>query len=101
MAPMPEVVSDTSEPIVCRVTTWYYRRMGLLSALFLLMGLYFFYDGWIGYPRQNEAAAKNEWFEREIVGSPEKKDREIESYEEAQKMGDEHLAAWIKMAREK
>src|SRR6185503_248886 len=96
---MPRAAVDPNEPIICRVTTWYYRRMGLLAAMFLGMGAYFFYDGRAGYPKENEAAAKKAWFEREVIGSAEKKDREIESYEEAQKAGEEHTAAWVKMAR--
>lgn len=98
---MPRTAPDPNEPIVCRVTPWYYRRMGLLAAMLLGMGAYFFYDGRIGYPKENEAAAKKAWFEREVIGSTEKKDREIESYEEAQKAGAEHTAAWVKMARER
>jgi hypothetical protein len=92
---------DPNAPIVCRVTAWYYRRMGLLAAMFLGMGCYFFYDGRIGYVKENRIAAEKERFEREIIGSGEKRDREIESYEEALKQGEEYTAAWVAMARER
>ncbi|MEX2080118.1 MAG: hypothetical protein WEC33_00755, partial [Dehalococcoidia bacterium] len=86
---------DPTAPIVCCVTTWYYRRMGLLAAMFLGMGLYFFYDGRIGYPRDNLAAERKEWFEREVINDPET------GYEAATKQGEEFTAAWLVMAREK
>ena len=54
---MPRAAPDPNDPIVCRVTPWYYRRMGLLAAMFLGMGAYFFYDGRVGYPKENAAAA--------------------------------------------
>lgn len=98
---MSGTAPDPNAVITCRVTAWYYRRMGLLAAMFLGMGLYFCYDGRIGYPKENEAATAKAWFDREIVGGPDKKVREIESYEEARNEGEEHLAAWLKMARDK
>ncbi|MCP5541225.1 MAG: hypothetical protein H7A53_12145 [Akkermansiaceae bacterium] len=48
------------ETIVCPVTPWFYRRTGLLAAIFAAMGLYFLYDGAIGYPQANRRA---DWFE--------------------------------------
>jgi hypothetical protein len=98
---MSGAAPDPNATITCRVTMWYYRRMGLLAAMFLGMGLYFLYDGRIGYPKENRVVAEKERFEREIIGSPEKQDREIESFEEAQQQGEEHVAAWLKMARER
>lgn len=94
-------VPDPNATITCHVTTWYYRRMGLLAAILLAVGLYFFYDGRVGYPKQNRAVAQKEWFEREVIGGPDKQDREIESFQEAQQQGEEHVAAWLKMARER
>ena len=56
-------------PIVGHVTRWYYRRMGLLSAMLLGMGLYFLYDGAFGYPKANAVAEKKEWFENVVLKS--------------------------------
>lgn len=57
-----------AESIVCRVTPWYFRRMGILAGMLLLMGLYFLYDGAFGYPKANGIAEQKEWFEREVLG---------------------------------
>jgi hypothetical protein len=75
--------------------------MGLMVLMCLGMGLYFIYDGRVGYPKENGIAAQKEWYEQEIIGGPKKADREIESYEEARAQGDEVTASWMKMAREK
>jgi hypothetical protein len=75
--------------------------MGLMALMCLGMGLYFIYDGSVGYPKENKIAAQKEWYEQEIIGGPKKADREIESYEEARAQGEEITAAWLKMAREK
>jgi hypothetical protein len=98
---MSRAAPDPHEVIVCHVTAWYYRRMGILAAMFLGMGLYFFYDGRVGYPKENEVFAKKAWFEAEVIGGADKQDRTIESYEEAAKQGEEHLGNWMKLAREK
>lgn len=98
---MPGTDSDADSPIICRVTPWYFRRMGVMALMFLGMGLYFIYDGKVGYPKENGIAAQKEWYEQEIIGGPKKADREIESYEEAHAQGEEITAAWMKMAREK
>ena len=71
------------EPIVCRVTPWYYRRMGLMAGVCVVFGLYFLYDWKIGYPKANAIADKQEWFEKEL----------LPSYDEAQKSG--KLDAWL------
>lgn len=57
------------EAVVCRVTTWYYRRMALAGGMCLVFGLYFLYDWKVGYPKANEIAAKQEWFEKELLPS--------------------------------
>lgn len=41
------------EPITCHVTQWYFKRMSLMSLMFVGFGLYFLYDGFIGYPKKN------------------------------------------------
>lgn len=86
-----EPADDPDEIIVCRVTTWYYRRMGLLAAMFLGMGLYFFYDGKVGYPRDNEIAAKKEWFE----------DTVLSEYDAEKARGEAAAQEWVKQARVK
>ncbi len=64
--PTPEVASEV---IVCRVTPWYFRRMGITLVFLLGFGLYFFYDGKYGYPKDNEAAHAKEWFENTYLKS--------------------------------
>jgi hypothetical protein len=90
---------DPNATIICRVTTWYFRRMGLLAAMLAGMGLYFLYDGRIGYPRDNKMAAEKEWYDREVIGDP--KSPADQSYEAARKVGDDFTAEWLKMARER
>lgn len=99
--PVSGPAPDPQDPIICRVTPWYFRRMGLMATMCLGMGLYFIYDGRIGYPKENVWVAQKEWYEQEIIGGPKKADREIESFEEARAQGEEVTAAWMKMAREK
>lgn len=94
MGGMSHAPASPSEIIVCHVTSWYYRRMGLLAAMFLGMGLYFFYDGKIGYVKDNEVAAKKEWFEKEVIEGP-------QGYEAAKLQGEEFTREWVKMARER
>lgn len=65
-APTP---SDPAAPIVCRVTRWYFRRMGMLAGLFLVFGLVFLYDGIWGYPKSVALAQKKERFEKEFLAS--------------------------------
>lgn len=83
--------SQNGGEIVCRVTRWYYRRMGLLTAMFVGMGLFFFYDGKWGYPKKNQVAEKKEWFESEVV----------KSYEAAKAQGEEAVQEWLAEARQK
>ena len=42
-----------AEPITCPTTPWYTKRMSLMTLIFLGFGLYFLYDGFIGYPKKN------------------------------------------------
>lgn len=79
----PSPVAATT-PIVCRVTPWYFRRMGMMSAMLIGMGLYFLYDGKYGYPKANEIAEKKEWFEQTI----------LKGYDEAQAAN--RLEEWVK-----
>jgi hypothetical protein len=96
-------MSETSPPnvetdvIECHVTRWYYRRMGLLTAMFIGMGLYFIYDGKWGYPKKNEIAERKEWFEREVVGTG--TPPAAGSYEEAKAKGPDAVTQWMAEAR--
>ncbi len=71
-----------SEPILCRVTSWYYRRMGMLAGLFLIFGLLFLHDGIWGYPKVIAIAEKKEWFTQEFLPSFEaaKRDGRMEQW---------------------
>lgn len=93
MGGMSEEESAPREPetIACHVTAWYYRRMGLLAAMFLGMGMLFFYDGKIGYPKKNVVAVKKEWFEETVM----------KGYDAAKAAGPETLQTWVKDAKDR
>ncbi len=76
-----------TEVIICRVTPWFFRRMGILAAMFLFMGLYFLYDGKFGYAKDNVIAEEKVKFERDY----------LKSYDEAKKSG--RLDEWIAQAK--
>lgn len=61
--------AGAAAPIVCRVTRWYFRRMGMLAGLFFVFGLVFLYDGIWGYPKSVGLAQKKEWFTTEFLSS--------------------------------
>lgn len=82
----PTQGTPIDEPIVCRVTPWYFRRMGLMAGMCAAFGLYFLYDWKIGYPKANEIADKQEWFEKEL----------LPSYDAAQKAG--KMQEWLAKA---
>ncbi len=83
-------MSDTlEETIICRVTPWFYRRMGIMALMFLFFGLYFCYDGWRGYPEENKVAEKKEWFEQIVQ----------KGYDAAKKEGAESLKTWMTQAK--
>lgn len=42
-----------ADPISCSITPWYTKRMSLMTLMFVGFGLYFLYDGFIGYPKKN------------------------------------------------
>ncbi len=82
METVPTSPTSASEPIVCRVTRWYYRRMGMLAGLCLIFGCVFLYDGLVGYPKVVAIAQKKEWFTKEFLPSFEaaKKDGRMEQW---------------------
>jgi hypothetical protein len=55
------------EVIECRVTPWYFKRMGMLAAMLIVFAGLFFYDGIWGYAAKNEKAAMKERFEEEVL----------------------------------
>ncbi|WP_395736825.1 hypothetical protein [Prosthecobacter sp.] len=64
----PAPISPT-EPIICRVTRWYFRRMSMMAGLLLVFGGLFLYDGLWGYPKAVAIAQKKEWFLKEYQPS--------------------------------
>lgn len=83
--------STSAKPdvIVCPVSPWFYRRMGLLALLMVGMGLYFIYDGRVGYPKANKAAEAKAQFEQEV----------LKDYDDAVARGPDAAKAWVKDAR--
>ena len=83
--------STSAKPgvIVCPVSPWFYRRMGLLALLLVGMGVYFIYDGRFGYPKSNKVAESKAWFEREV----------LKEYDDAAAQGPEVAKAWVETAR--
>lgn len=56
------MVAAMAEEITCRITPWYTKRMSLMTVMFVGFGLYFFYDGFIGYPKKNKIFREHERF---------------------------------------
>ena len=48
----------STEPIVCRVTSWYHKRRIAMLVMVLGFSAYFYYDWKIGYPLKREASEK-------------------------------------------
>lgn len=53
--------------IECKVTPWYFRRMGLLAAMLVIFAAFFLYDGKWGYPAKNLKADVKDHFETEVL----------------------------------
>jgi hypothetical protein len=85
--------STSAKPgvIVCPVSPWFYRRMGLLSLLLVGMGLYFIYDGRFGYPSSNTAAEAKMRYENVV----------LKEYDAAVLQSPEAAQAWVAEARKK
>ncbi len=87
--PEPAAAADAASSIVCRVTRWYFRRMGMLAGLLIVFGLVFLYDGVWGYPKTVGIAKKKEQFTTEF----------LPSFDAAKKAG--RLEQWMADARAK
>jgi hypothetical protein len=83
----PDPPTSEAEITVCRVTPWFYRRMGILAAMLLFMGGYFIYDGKVGYRKDNAIADEKVRFETE----------DLKSFDEARGAG--RLDEWVAQAR--
>lgn len=83
----PESPAKDPEIIICRVTPWFYRRMGILAAMLLFLGAYFLYDGKIGYRKDNAIAEEKVMFDRDF----------LKSFDDAKNSG--RLDEWIAKAR--
>lgn len=51
-SPAP-VTAPPAEPIIAGAARYYRTTRYIMCALIFIFGLYFAYDGWIGYPKQN------------------------------------------------
>lgn len=70
-APIPAFTDQPdAAPITGHVSNWYFRRRMIpLAAVLMFFGLYFLYDGFVGYPKANLLADKKDWFETELIPS--------------------------------
>ncbi len=78
------VSAESASAIVCRVTPWYFRRMGMMAAMLVLMGLWFLYDWKFGYHAANEIADEKDKFEQVL----------LKGYDEAKAAN--RLEQWVK-----
>jgi hypothetical protein len=53
----------SSEQITCKIAFWYYRRMALMVGLLTAAGIWFYYDGKVGWPKKNVVALAKHAFE--------------------------------------
>lgn len=47
------ILSKNSLPLEAPLTSWFWRRYGVMWAVVFFLGLYFLYDGAIGYPKKD------------------------------------------------
>lgn len=57
---LPLMSDDAQEPILCRTTPWYVRRMGLMFLMLAAFAGWFFYDFKVGYPAKAAIYAEYE-----------------------------------------
>lgn len=58
----------TAQTVTCPLSRWYYGRAALLIALSAGLGLYFLFDGAVGYPNKNRSVDLYEAFDAEKRG---------------------------------
>ena len=75
-------MQTASDIIECRVTPWYFKRMGLMAAMFLVFGLLFFKDGAYSWPKEAAMAAERERYQTHV----------LDAYDKARTEGS--LSAW-------
>ncbi len=51
------------EKITCKIAFWYYRRMALMVGLLTAAGIWFYYDGKVGWPKKNVVGLAKQAFE--------------------------------------
>ncbi len=86
---MPDSPATDDSVIECRVTPWFYKRRAKFAAMFLVAAALFFKDGIYSWPKENEMAAKKEWFDKEV----------LEGYDKAKAGGE--LTRWSADAKAK
>ena len=62
----PSTITSDPLPLSCKVSRWYFWRVAKFAALFLVAGLWFGYDGLIGYPKSNEIAKEHSQFQDQV-----------------------------------
>lgn len=85
--------------IVARPGSYYRRARYLMSLLLILGGAYFLYDGYVGYPKHNEAlaAVKRQIGDAEVAGD---NDKVAALNVELSEMDKEHSASDIRLQRQ-
>ena len=67
-AMQPKASEEAREDFIeCRVTPWYFKRMGMLAAMLVVFSSLFFYDGQWGYAAKNAKADVKDRFEDEVL----------------------------------
>lgn len=79
----------SSDIIECKVTPWYYKRMGLMASMFLIFGLLFFKDGAYSWPKEAAMAAERERYQTDV----------LDAYDKARSAGT--LSTWQAEAKAK
>lgn len=64
---MPDSPATDDSVIECRITPWFYRRRAMFAGMYVVAALLFFKDGMYSWPKENEMAAKKEWFDKEVL----------------------------------
>lgn len=65
-------MQTVNDIIECKVTPWYFKRMGLMAAMFLVFGLLFFKDGAHSWPKEAAMAAERERYQTDVLDAYDK-----------------------------